>query len=315
MGLQTMLEALFEFNEAMNERLWAIIMADVTDAQFVAEDDYSQGSIRNQMMHMANAQTYWLRGLLGLSELPVLDAADYGTREAARAVCQEADREILRRVRGLSEAELERVPDRWSQPVWVGLVQNAQHATDHRAQVLRALYGLGAPTFEQNFSDYMEYRTPMTAAALLEHTGRSRAAWDELLRQVPAGEMDKLMLDDWTVRDAVAVVTWSDRQVVALIGMGAIEAVSFGQLPAGEQERILAASRALPLAALLEAHAAAYGEMVAAVRGLSEDALNADGIEGVPPDARLWKVIAVMTWWRYPAFVAGLRRVVEGDEA
>jgi hypothetical protein len=34
--------------------------------------------------------------------------------------------------------------------VWVGLLQNAHHGTDHRAQILRALHDRGAPTFEQN---------------------------------------------------------------------------------------------------------------------------------------------------------------------
>ncbi len=74
MTSHAMLSALFGFNQAMNERLWTIIMAHLTDAQFAQPDGYSRRSIRNQMVHMANAQYYWLRGLLNLSDLPELDA-------------------------------------------------------------------------------------------------------------------------------------------------------------------------------------------------------------------------------------------------
>src|SRR5690606_10946547 len=141
---------------AMNERLWTNIMAHLTDAQFVQSDSYSRGSIRNQIVHMADAQHYWLRGLLDMTGLHRLRAEAYPSREAARAICQESDRECLQRIRALSQAELEFIPDGWFLPVWVALLQVAHHSTDHRAQILRALLDLGAPTFEQNFAVFME---------------------------------------------------------------------------------------------------------------------------------------------------------------
>jgi uncharacterized damage-inducible protein DinB len=95
MTSHAMVRALFGFNQAMNERLWTVIMAHLTDAQFAQPDGYSRGSIRNQLVHMANAQRYWLRGLLNIPDLPELDAEDYPTRETARAVCQQADQECL----------------------------------------------------------------------------------------------------------------------------------------------------------------------------------------------------------------------------
>src|SRR5690242_1765840 len=102
MNSQVMLQAFFEFNQAMNERLWNIIMDHLTDAQFAHEDGYSRGSIRNQIVHMAEAQYYWLRGLLDVPDLPELEADDYPTRAAARTACQQADQKILAIVRGLS---------------------------------------------------------------------------------------------------------------------------------------------------------------------------------------------------------------------
>lgn len=176
MNSQTMLEALFGFNQAMNERLWAILMEHVSDEEFVEPDVYSRGSLRNQLVHIADALRFWQRGLLGRRDLPGIEAEEYGTRAAARAICRQADEEMVATVGGLSEAELERVPDGWGQPVWVGLLQVALHGVDHRAQILRALHDRGTPTFEQNFAMYMEYRHPLTVAELAAQIGATRAA-------------------------------------------------------------------------------------------------------------------------------------------
>jgi uncharacterized damage-inducible protein DinB len=313
MTSQAMLQALFGFNQAMNERLWTIITEHLTDAQFVQTDDYSRGSIRNQIVHMANAQHYWLRGLLNASDLPELDAEDYATRAAARTVCRQADQDCLDRVRGLSDAELERMPDIWSQPVWVGLLQLAHHGSDHRAQILRALHDVGAPTFEQNFAIYMENVTSMSVQDLIGRIGAKRAEWDDLLGQVPTGQMDRRAQDTWTVRDLIAILTWKEQRVLEIIRNRAVVEASFGQLPEAEQTAILAASRALPLPALLDRHHGSHGEMLDVLRTLTDDDLNAEGIDGLPPAERFWKAIAAATWWSYPALSATLRQVLEGN--
>jgi uncharacterized damage-inducible protein DinB len=311
MTSHAMVYALFGFNQAMNERLWTIIMEHLTDAQFVQTIGYSRGSIRNQLVHMADAQRYWLRGLLNVPDLPEIDAEDYPTREAARTICQQADEEVLNNVRALSNADLEKIPDVWSLPVWVGLVQLAHHSTDHRAQILRALHGLGAPTFEQNFAIYMENVTPMSVQDLIGHIGKKHAEWDDLIRQVPAGKMSQPVLDAWTVRDAVAILTWKEHRVVDIIRKRAVMEVSFGGLPEAEQSSILEASRALPLPALLDQHQVTHREVLDALRALTDDDLNSERIDGLPPDERFWKAIAGATWWSYPAFAGPLRQLLK----
>lgn len=308
---QTMVQALFGFNQAMNERLWVILMEHLTDEQFVQTSDYSQGSVRNQIIHMAEAQYYWLRGLLDMPDLPRLEAEAYTTREAARTVCQQADQKILNIVRGLNEADLQRVPDGWSQPVWVGLVQNAQHATDHRAQILRILHDLGVPTFEQNFSDYMENATPMTVDDLIGHIGTKRAEWEEILRLVPPEQMEQPVLDAWSGRDAITILTWKERTMIEIIQNRAFTGLSFGELPEAKQATILEEGRALPLPALLDRHHVTHREMLDALRTLTDDDLNSESIEGLPPDVRLWKVIAVAAWWSYAAFSGPLRELLQ----
>ena len=46
MTVSAMVVAQFGFNQAMNERLWTLLLAHLTDAQFVQEDSYSRGPIR-----------------------------------------------------------------------------------------------------------------------------------------------------------------------------------------------------------------------------------------------------------------------------
>jgi uncharacterized damage-inducible protein DinB len=311
MTSHALLNALFGFNQEMNERLWTIIMEHLTDEQFVQSRGYSRGSIRNQLVHLANAQYYWLRALRIRPDLPELDAAAYPTRAAARAICRQADQDILDSVRGLSEADLDRIPDTWTQPVWVGLLQNANHGMDHRAQILRDLHDLGAPTFEQNFALYMESVNPLSVQEFAGYIGRKRAEWDELLRQVPARQMDQPLLDAWTVRDAIAIVTWKERRVVEIIRNRAVVELSFGELPAAEQASILEASRALPLPALLEQHEVTHHETLDALRALGDDALNAQGIDGLPAGEPFWKAIGAGTWWSYPAFSRPLRQLLQ----
>lgn len=305
-----MLQALFGFNQSMNNRLWAIILDHLTDAQFTRTNDYSRGSIRNQLLHMANAQYYWLSGLLDLPDLPFLDAQEYPTRQAAREVCRQSDQYILNIVRAMSDADLRRVPDGWSQPVWVALLQLAHHATDHRAQILHALHDLGAPTFEQNFAIYMENVAPMTGRELRGHIAAKRAQWDELLAQMPPEQMDRPAMGAWTARDVVAILTWKEQQVAATIRHHAVIEAGFGELPEAEQAAILQANRALPLPALLDRHHAAHRDLLDALRSLTDDELNAEGIPGFPPDERFWKAVAGPTWWSYPAFSHSLRRLL-----
>jgi uncharacterized damage-inducible protein DinB len=63
--ISRLLPAFFAFNQAMNARRWNIMLQHVSDSQFIHEDGYLRASMCNQLVHMANAQYYWLRELLG----------------------------------------------------------------------------------------------------------------------------------------------------------------------------------------------------------------------------------------------------------
>ena len=311
----SMLVSQAAFNQAMNDRLWNIIIEHLTDEQFVKPNSYSIGSIRNQITHMANAQHYWLGGVLDVHDLPEISAEDYPTRVAARAICQQSDQTLLDKVHSLSEADLEKIPDGWTQPVWVALLQMSHHSVDHRAQILHMLNDMGASTFDQSFVVYMENTTPMPISELLGRVSDKRIEWDDLLKKVSSEQMNQILMDKWTVRDVVAIVMWKERQLMEFIRKRVITGFSFSELPQEEQAQILDAGRILPLDTLLAKHQATHREMLEVIQGLGEVDLKAsEGIVGWPSDEPFWKVIGGMTWWSYPTFSTALRKVLNGSQ-
>ncbi|MBI1279131.1 MAG: ClbS/DfsB family four-helix bundle protein [Anaerolineaceae bacterium] len=312
MTAHTILMALVGFNQAMNERLWNIIIEHLTDEQFVQPNTYSRGSIRDQIIHMADAQHYWLRSVLDESSLPEIQPQDYPTRAAARTVCQQSDQTFLDKLQSLSEDDLEHIPDGWTQPVWVAFMQVSHHAVDHRAQILRMLSDFGAPTFDQTFAVYMENTTPMSIDELRERVKEKRVEWDNLLQKLSPEQMNQRLMDNWTVRDAVTIVMWKERRLMHYIRKRVVEGFSFSELPQAEQAQILDANRILPLETLLAEHKATNDELLHMIRGLHENDLKASqGITGWPPDEPFWKVIGGMTWWSYPTFSTALRQLLD----
>ncbi|HSG15984.1 MAG TPA: DinB family protein [Anaerolineae bacterium] len=146
-----MIRTMFEYNDALNRRLWDSIMT-LSDEQFVQEVGYSRGSVRDQAIHLASAEGGWMRGLQGDANARQyrLDPADHPTPAAGRAAWEKTAGELLAYVSGLSQIELEETPPGLPVPRWQALLHLANHGTDHRSQMLRILADFGAPTFEQD---------------------------------------------------------------------------------------------------------------------------------------------------------------------
>lgn len=155
MPMLEVIRAMTDYNYTFFRRVWDSIMT-LSDEQFTADVPYSHGSIRNHMVHLATVDTRWLRGL---QESPDargfrLKPEDYPTRESALAVWEQAADEVTTYVTGLDETALERTVPGMPMATWQVLLHIANHGTDHRAQVLRALHDFGAPTFDQDAAYY-----------------------------------------------------------------------------------------------------------------------------------------------------------------
>lgn len=126
--------------------------------------DYSQGSIRNHVVHVMSATQRWIKRLQQVDAPPHLAFEDYPTRAETKAMWDVLKAATLDYVQALNQAQLDEIvawelPARSLQahnPRWEILLHLVNHATDHRAQMLAMLHTqFGAKTVEQDLIFYL----------------------------------------------------------------------------------------------------------------------------------------------------------------
>jgi len=141
------IKTLFDYNFWAFERVWGCISL-LSDEQFIEEIDYSTGSIRNIVCHMMSANIRWAGRLQGKTPLLHLIYEDFETLSKTKAKWDELETEFLYYINSLDEEQLEtevnwEILDRewkFDTPRWELLLHIANHATDHRAQILAILH-------------------------------------------------------------------------------------------------------------------------------------------------------------------------------
>ena len=75
----------YDYHFAENRATWDKYIVPLTDEQFTQAVAYSQGSLRNQCVHLMNVDEVWFSGLRGVEPPEWLEPAAYGDRAAIRA--------------------------------------------------------------------------------------------------------------------------------------------------------------------------------------------------------------------------------------
>ena len=147
-----MIQRFIEYHAAMSRRVWDSI-DQISEEQFLADDPYSRGSIRNLMVHLSHTDLRWLTGLKNLPDPgPTMKRyEEYTDRRSAREYWGSVATELTGYVNRLDEEELNRNPIDIPGPRWEVLLHVVNHGTDHRSTVLQKLHEYGAPTFDQDF--------------------------------------------------------------------------------------------------------------------------------------------------------------------
>jgi len=157
------IRTVFEYGYWAFDKVWECVM-QLNDEQFVQELDYSRGSIRNQVIHMMSATRRWILRLNGSEIVPHLEFKDFPTRAVTRAKWDELRAEAMTYISSLTESDLDgkvtwELPDRGLRAEntrWEILLHVANHATDHRAQILAMLnQHFGIQTPEQDMLFYL----------------------------------------------------------------------------------------------------------------------------------------------------------------
>ena len=129
----------------------------------------SHGSIFGTLLHMAGAEWIWLERFQGRSPSSLPDATQFPDMASLRERWDELEMRLLGFVRGLTQADLDRVFEYktlkfgvYRNPLWESLQHLANHGTYHRGQVTTLLRQLGAQPIATDLMHF--YRERATAA-------------------------------------------------------------------------------------------------------------------------------------------------------
>jgi uncharacterized damage-inducible protein DinB len=150
------LDAICEFFGYNRWATWQMVehAALLSLDDFLMEDDTPFGSIRNELVHLLDAQWGWI-DICDSSlrhnprTVPDLDFADYPDAESIRHLWERVESATDQFLASIQESDLEREIDpqfEWGDvraPLWVTLMHLVNHGTQHRSEIAMKLTNLG----------------------------------------------------------------------------------------------------------------------------------------------------------------------------
>jgi len=162
------MRVLFDYNAWANHRALEAACR-LTTEQFVQRMGSSFGSVRDTLGHIFGAEWLWLERFQGRSPASLPDTAQFKDLAGLRERWDEHEPRLLGFVRGLTQADLDRVMEYktlkfgvYSNPLWQSMQHVVNHGTYHRGQVTTLLRQLGAQPILTDLMHF--YRERATAA-------------------------------------------------------------------------------------------------------------------------------------------------------
>lgn len=153
--LVDVVRTMYRYTDWANQRIFDSAER-LTPEQFTAPDDTPFGSIRNTLVHMVMWQCRWLSWWDGTASTSAeslqiyLDPDDYLDVESVREEWQALHAQTELFLSQLTEDRLNVTLSAtsstgadWTLPLWVLMMQVANHGTQHRAEVAMKLSGFG----------------------------------------------------------------------------------------------------------------------------------------------------------------------------
>lgn len=149
---------LYDYHFRENRKIWDLYISRLSDEQFTQPVDYSHGSVRDQIAHLTRVDDAWFIPLRGLDFDDMPDPDDLTDRESLRAYAETVEQNIRDYLATLQDEELFEKPYPPGEDedliLWQVLFHVVNHATDHRAQIMRAVSDMGIETYPQDFVFY-----------------------------------------------------------------------------------------------------------------------------------------------------------------
>ena len=150
----------YDYHFAENRKIWDDYVTPLSPEQFTQNMGYSHGSVRNQIVHLINADDIWFSELRGTIPSEPFPPADIDDRKVIRAhwdSIEQSMRDYLTQLRDdmLFDKPIKEPEEDQVLIVWQVLLHVVNHGTDHRAQLLRQLNDLGVKTISQDYIFYV----------------------------------------------------------------------------------------------------------------------------------------------------------------
>jgi uncharacterized damage-inducible protein DinB len=163
------LVTLYEYNAWADRR--ALEAASALSAeQFTKPLCSSFSSVRDTLGHILGVEWLWLERFQGRSPSAIPDATEFAEISSLKTRWAEFEPTLLNFVRGLSQADLDRMMEYktmkfgiYSNPLWQSMLHLVNHGTYHRGQVTTMLRQLGGQPILTDLMHF--YRERATAAS------------------------------------------------------------------------------------------------------------------------------------------------------
>jgi len=153
----------YNYHFAESRKLWELCRS-LPYEQFIRPGSYSHGSVRDQVVHLMEADEVWFTSLRKEEFPEPFPPATVDDRAAIRTRWDAVEQKMRSYLADLSdgmlfERPIEEPEEDRDLVLWQVLLHVANHGTDHRAQVLRQLNDLGVETKWQDFI-FFAYENP-----------------------------------------------------------------------------------------------------------------------------------------------------------
>jgi hypothetical protein len=158
----------------------------------------------------------------------------------------------------------------------------------------------------------------MQQAEFLDNIISARAAWDTQLARVQPGQMTSPgVVGKWSVKDLVAHITWSEREMVGVLQRRALVGSELWNLTNDERNEIVYQQNlGRQLDEVLAEARSIYARLFELVSALTEADLNDPlYIAGMPPGLLPWRLLAGNTYIHYLEHARQVQVWLEGQRS
>lgn len=138
---------------------------------------------------------------------------------------------------------------------------------------------------------------------LLDSIMREHTRWEAVLKEVGRERMTESgVVGAWSVKDLIAHVTWSENEMLHLLGERSLKNASkFWELPLDERNQIIyEENRERSLEDVMQEADRVYQGILDEIRGLAEEDLhNPSHYKGMPSEWIPWQIIMGNTYKHY----------------